>query len=1467
MSPNRKAWKQGSFFTALAARGSRLGFPLLLLLALVMGAASPAPAAQVSFVSISGIWHDPVDNLPGSQPGDPVITNGTPTSSISWGQTSGTPQSGYDFTAVLPPPITFPGQSFSFGTFTHRNFSVSDPSLTSVQLDVVLVLDVDGVQTAPLTFTFTLNHEETPNNQTPCPYPTPTGEGCTDRVTIVSSAQPATFNVGGVDYTFALNFNVNGSPATEFITREGGIINSSGLDGNFVLPPPPSLTVAKSGPATMNLGQFGDFALDVLNTGTGAAWDVSLRDLLPDGATGGMCDLTPQIVGAQVFLADGVTPAPGKGPLALNVDYTLSYSAAPNCRLDITMQTTSGSIGANERLIIRYRTQLDSNTQSGVALTNIAGAIQWFNGPVGNPSRQAATRTLTNGTVGTADHEDAHIVTSALASYYFQKTVGNLTSGANPATTAAPGDRLHYRVRLYNVSQTFNGISISDLLNPNSFDLTTFAMVTPPPAGATYNFNSTNGLLTISGSTTPLNVAVGGELVIEFEITLKSTLTNGTAVDNQATLSATGITAYSDDPNVNGIALPGSPADPTRVVIQILGLVAQKTVSIAVDNNSNGLVDPGDVLLYTIAFNNLGDAPATDVVLIDDVPANTTYVANSVTLNGLPVKQPDGGISPLASGVAINSAGGTSGTIAAHSSAVVTFRVQVIAGVPTGTVISNQGYVTSYKLPTVPTDADGNPANGYQPTTIVVGNAQQLMIAKEVFVVSGGAALPGGELEYTVSVTNTGTAPATNLVITDNLTSLAGKVTYVAGSATFNSTTTGVSYTASTLTADYASTYGNLQPGTTATLRFRVLISNGLATGTRLTNTAQMAWNTPTLTATASVSIDIGGVSGSAMLNGQVWHDANLNKLYDAGDTNLAGWTVGIYRSNVLITSVTTDANGLYNFSGLEPTLTTVGRYELRFTAPGAGSNTASLGQGDSPFTNGPQRISDIIASSGANLQNLNLPITPNGAVYNSVQRTAVAGATLAMLNGATNAPLPSGCFDSPAQQNQITAADGFYKFDLNFSDVSCPAGGTYLIKVTSPGSGYAAAPSQIIPPSDSSVSFSVPACPGSAADAIPTTNDYCEVTASASVPPSSISARTNGTTYYLYLTLSNGRVPGQSQVFNNHIPIDPVLDGAVAITKTSSLINVTRGQLVPYTITVTNVSNAPLSDLIIRDLFPAGFKYVEGSARLDNNPSEPSISGRELKWNNISLQLNESHTLRLLLVVGAGVSEGEYVNRAQVLSSDTGGSVSGEATATVRVIPDPTFDCTDVIGKVFDDRNLNGQQDAGERGLSGVRVVTARGLIATSDEYGRFNIICAVVPDEIRGSSFIVKLDERTLPTGYRVTTENPRVQRATRGKMLRFNFGATIHHVVSMDISDGAFEPKSTELRIQWHPRIDLLLKELRKAPSVLRLSYLADVENEGLVKIRLKALKKEISDKWDGGSRLTIETEVFWRRGSPP
>jgi hypothetical protein len=113
--------------------------------------------------------------------------------------------------------------------------------------------------------------------------------------------------------------------------------------------------------------------------------------------------------------------------------------------------------------------------------------------------------------------------------------------------------------------------------------------------------------------------------------------------------------------------------------------------------------------------------------------------------------------------------------------------------------------------------------------------------------------------------------------------------------------------------------------------------------------------------------------------------------------------------------------------------------------------------------------------------------------------------------------------------------------------------------------------------------------------------------------------------------------------------------------------------------------------------------------------------------------------------------------------------------------------------------------------------------------------------------------------------------IKRATPGKALEFSFGASIHRVIGLDLSDPVFEPGTAEMRPLWKPRVELLLGELRKAPAVLRLSYLADVEDPRLVSQRLDTVKKEIMDAWKaseaGPYELKVEPEVFWRRGEPP
>jgi len=769
----------------------------------------------------------------------------------------------------------------------------------------------------------------------------------------------------------------------------------------------------------------------------------------------------------------------------------------------------------------------------------------------------------------------------------------------------------------------------------------------------------------------------------------------------------------------------------------------------------------------------------------------------------------------------------------------------------------------------VRTDGDGNRATGPEPTVIAVGVGQQVSIAKQVSVVGGGAALPGATLEYIVNVTNIAAMPATNVVITDDLAS--GQLAYVSGSATMNGSATGVSVAGSTITANYGATIGALAPGSAVVLRFRAVLNASLTTGAVVTNTGVVNWNSPTQTANASVALIVGTLPGLSALTGSAWHDANFNDARDSGERPLANWFVDLYRNNQLWNTVQTDANGDYRFIVVDPNDVTGIPYELRFRAPNAGANTALLGRAASVFTNGMQRITNIVVPPGTVLQGLSLPIHPNGVVYNSMSRTPIAGATLTLLDAGSSSPLPTSCFDDAAQQGQITPVDGYYKFDVNFSSASCPNGGDYIIGVAAPaGTSFLAGYSQIIPATSSATTpaFSVPTCPASINDAVPSTAQYCEAQTSEFAPAISVAPRTAGTVYHVHLRLDGSQMPGTSQIFNNHIPIDPQLNGAIAISKTTPQINVTRGQLVPYVITVNNLAGMLLTDVSIVDRLPGGFTYVPNSAVLDGVPTEPSVGNGVLSWNGLVVASTQMRTVRLLLAVSAGVSEAEYVNRAQVLNGVTGNFMSGEATATVRVMPDPTFDCTDVTGKVFNDANRNGVQDAGEGGLAGVRVLTAWGLQATTDQYGRYHITCAITPNENRGSNFVLKLDDRTLPSGFRMSTKQLMVKRVTRGKAMQFNFGASIYRVVGIDLSDAAFEPGTTKIRAQWQPRLNVLLEELRKAPSVLRLSYIADTEDAGLVEKRVQAIKRQLTESWGKTNyALSVEDEVFWRRGAPP
>jgi len=323
-------------------------------------------------------------------------------------------------------------------------------------------------------------------------------------------------------------------------------------------------------------------------------------------------------------------------------------------------------------------------------------------------------------------------------------------------------------------------------------------------------------------------------------------------------------------------------------------------------------------------------------------------------------------------------------------------------------------------------------------------------------------------------------------------------------------------------------------------------------------------------------------------------------------------------------------------------------------------------------------------------------------------------------------------------------------------------------------------------------------------------------------------------------------------------IPMSAV--GSLVLIKTTPLVDVSAGQSVPYTITATNPKTTPIANATLTDLIPAGFRFRAGSGSINGRRLDPTVSGRLLSWTRLTFAPGEKKTFTLVLTIGAGVVGGEFVNQASAYNGLTNTLISNVATAAVRIVADPTFDCPDLIGRVFDDANMNGYEDPGEKGIAGVRLVTAQGLLVTTDAEGRYHIVCPVIPDPQLGSNFIVKLDERSLPSGYRLTTDNPETVRLTAGKVSKLNFGVSIHHVVRVEVNDAAFEGNT--LRSEVADRIDRLVGTLKTRTSVIRLAYEAADETDTTVKLRLQALKSVVAAQWKSheiGYPLQTEEDI--------
>lgn len=156
------------------------------------------------------------------------------------------------------------------------------------------------------------------------------------------------------------------------------------------------------------------------------------------------------------------------------------------------------------------------------------------------------------------------------------------------------------------------------------------------------------------------------------------------------------------------------------------------------------------------------------------------------------------------------------------------------------------------------------------------------------------------------------------------------------------------------------------------------------------------------------------------------------------------------------------------------------------------------------------------------------------------------------------------------------------------------------------------------------------------------------------------------------------------------------------------------------------------------------------------------------------------------------------------------------------------------------------------EEGFPGVRVANVEGLVAITDQYGRFHI--PEVSDK-KGKNYILKVDPATLPVGTIFTTENPKVQRLGT-TIIKYNFGVVLPRTTYETKKDGnkllrtriypgiIFYDDSTELKPVVTERLFESIKARLKEKDQLLLE-LNTSKNQKLDKERKDILLKTISE----------------------
>ncbi|MCR8630253.1 DUF7507 domain-containing protein [Paenibacillus radicis (ex Xue et al. 2023)] len=365
---------------------------------------------------------------------------------------------------------------------------------------------------------------------------------------------------------------------------------------------------------------------------------------------------------------------------------------------------------------------------------------------------------------------------------------------STPSTSVAIGDIVTYTTVLTNTGiESVSNVVFTD----------------PTPAGTSL----VAGSVTVNGVTRPSanpstgvslgTITAGTTVTIVFNVTVTS-LPTPSVLNNQSTVSFT-------SGAIAAVTFSNTVSTPVYQPI----LAATKSA-----NTTDATV--GDTVVYIVDITNSGNYGAS-ITLTDSIPAGTSFVPNSVLINGFPAAGTD------------PSAGIPLGNVTTNIE--VMFSV-IIVSLPTNQQISNQASAAySFTLP------DGRTLNGsiVSNSVMIPVSSPNLNVLKTTLSTD---VVVGESVLYSIAVTNNGISNVSNVILTDPVPT--GTV-FNSGSVTIDGNARPAANPSSGISL------GTIAPGATVIATFSITV-------TSLPNPAQLANR-------ASVSFTSGAFSGASFSN------------------------------------------------------------------------------------------------------------------------------------------------------------------------------------------------------------------------------------------------------------------------------------------------------------------------------------------------------------------------------------------------------------------------------------------------------------------------------------------------------------------------------------------------------------------------------------------------------------------------